>query len=100
MSGSRQILSLSEIETRLEKISKHWTLKDQKLIGEYLFSGFRRAIGFSVEIGFLAESMDHHPLIQIEYRKIRLELWTHDSGGITGLDFLLAEKIESAFLES
>jgi 4a-hydroxytetrahydrobiopterin dehydratase len=34
----------------------------------------------------LAEALDHHPLITLGYRTVRLELWTHDRGGITQLD--------------
>ncbi len=42
-----------------------------------------------------AESMNHHPDIDIRWNKVRLALATHSEGGLTRQDFDLAAEIES-----
>lgn len=38
--------------------------------------------------------MEHHPDVEIGYGYLRIRLTTHDAGGLTDLDFKLAERIE------
>lgn len=42
----------------------------------------------------LAEGLDHHPVATVGYRELRLELWTHDRGGLTQLDLDYATGFE------
>jgi 4a-hydroxytetrahydrobiopterin dehydratase len=39
--------------------------------------------------------MDHHPEWFNVYKKVRVDLSTHDAGGITELDFALARRMEA-----
>jgi 4a-hydroxytetrahydrobiopterin dehydratase len=39
--------------------------------------------------------MGHHPDIQLGWGRADIETWTHDAGGLTGLDFTLASKIDA-----
>ena len=50
-----------------------------------------------MRIGFFAESADHHPDLDIRWRKVRVALTTHDAGGLTQLDVDLAAQITQAF---
>jgi 4a-hydroxytetrahydrobiopterin dehydratase len=43
----------------------------------------------------IAEEDDHHPDIDIRYSKVTLRLSTHSEGGLTDLDFEVAEKIDT-----
>ena len=43
----------------------------------------------------LAEKAQHHPDIDIRWNKVRLILSTHSEGGLTDLDFHLAEKLDT-----
>jgi 4a-hydroxytetrahydrobiopterin dehydratase len=56
---------------------------------------FADAIAFIVRIGFLAEAADHHPDLDIRWRKVSVALTTHDAGGLSQLDLDLAQKIEA-----
>ena len=38
----------------------------------------------------LADEIDHHPIMTIGFNSLRIEMWTHDRGGITDLDVRLA----------
>jgi 4a-hydroxytetrahydrobiopterin dehydratase len=46
-----------------------------------------------VRVGFLAEAADHHPDLDVRWRKVRVALTTHDSGGLTDKDAELARQI-------
>ena len=52
------------------------------------------AIAFVTCIADRAEAANHHPDIDIRWRKVRIALTTHDAGGLTDLDFDLATEIE------
>jgi pterin-4a-carbinolamine dehydratase len=43
----------------------------------------------------VAEEEEHHPDIDIRFNKVRLVLSTHSKGGLTDLDFALAERIDT-----
>ena len=43
----------------------------------------------------LAESMDHHPDILVQFNKVTLTLSTHSAGGLTDLDLELAKKLDA-----
>ena len=46
------------------------------------------------KVALLSEKMDHHPNWQNTYNEVKIQLTTHDKGGITINDIKLAESIE------
>ena len=69
--------------------------KDSKTIKkEFKFDNFVDAFGFMSKVALLSERMDHHPNWQNTYNKVKIELTTHDKGGITTNDIKLAESID------
>jgi 4a-hydroxytetrahydrobiopterin dehydratase len=46
------------------------------------------------QVAEVAEGMDHHPDIDIRWRKVTFALSTHDAGGITVLDLEQARAID------
>ena len=49
---------------------------------------------FVNKVGELAEQEGHHPDFHIHYNEVMLEIWTHDVGGLSTNDFILAAKID------
>jgi 4a-hydroxytetrahydrobiopterin dehydratase len=47
-----------------------------------------------VQIGLVAETRNHHPVIINVYNKVSLKLRTHQPDGITSLDIDLAKAID------
>ncbi len=72
-----------------------WTVVDGKLHKEFQFRDFSEAFGFMARAALVAEAMDHHPEWFNVYRLVRVDLATHDAGGITELDFALAGRMET-----
>lgn len=82
-----------EINDRLKKLSG-WERAGAEITKLYKFSEFVAAMAFVNHVAGQAETMDHHPDILIQYNKVRLTLSTHSAGGLTDLDFQLAERID------
>ena len=76
------------------KKNPSWLIEDKSIKKEFKFDNFIDAFGFMSKVALLAEKMDHHPNWQNTYNKVKIELTTHDKGGITKNDFKLAESID------
>jgi 4a-hydroxytetrahydrobiopterin dehydratase len=69
-----------------------WEEQDGALVREFAFPSFRAAIDFVVRLADLAESEDHHPDVDIRYRRVTVRWTTHSAGGITDRDRDLAAR--------
>ena len=92
--ATRQKLSEAEVVGRLPEV-QGWELIDGKLSKTFLFDSFIHAFGFMASVALAAESMNHHPEWSNVYNRVAIALNTHDVGGISDLDFTLAQRIES-----
>ena len=73
-----------------------WQVGEGRLVRDVEAPTFPAAIEWVVLIAEAAESMDHHPDIDIRWRRLHLELSTHSAGGrITDLDVALADRIDA-----
>ena len=87
-------LSHDQVQSELKGVDG-WTLTDGKLHRSFKFTDFIAAWGFMSRVALIAQSMDHHPEWTNVYNTVSVDLFTHDVGGITKLDFELARKINS-----
>jgi 4a-hydroxytetrahydrobiopterin dehydratase len=71
-----------------------WERRDDEIEKVYELPSFPDAIAFVTRVGFLAEKADHHPDLDVRWRKVRIGLSTHSEGGITDKDLALAGEIE------
>jgi 4a-hydroxytetrahydrobiopterin dehydratase len=84
-----QKLSDSELRDALSALPE-WRVVDGKLHREYKFADFVHAFGFMTTAALAIEKMNHHPEWFNVYNKVRVDLTTHDAGGITAKDVELA----------
>ena len=68
-----------------------WGLENGKLHQEFVFTDFVTAFGFMTEVAIKAESQNHHPEWFNVYRKVVVDLTTHEASGISDRDFELAK---------
>jgi 4a-hydroxytetrahydrobiopterin dehydratase len=61
---------------------------------EFKFKDFSAAWGFMNRVALLAEKFDHHPDWSNVWNTVRIELTTHDAGGLTENDVRLAQAID------
>ena len=88
-------LSTSDIDARLSKLPG-WSREGETLTRLFTFQGFPDAIAFVTRLAFDAEAADHHPDLQVSYRKVTVTWSTHDEGGVTEKDFEGVRQTDSA----
>ncbi|MDX1976244.1 MAG: 4a-hydroxytetrahydrobiopterin dehydratase [Pseudanabaenaceae cyanobacterium bins.68] len=86
-------LTPEQIKTGIAQL-KGWNLNQSKLVKSYKFKDFIEAFSFMTKVAIIAEKMDHHPEWFNVYNNLKIELTTHDAGGISQLDLDLAKKID------
>lgn len=71
-----------------------WSLEDDLLETELEFASFRDAVDFVNQVAEIAEQQNHHPDIYVSYTDVALTLTSHQAGGLTRNDFIMAAKID------
>lgn len=94
MARDKTTLSASEVDAFLAKHGA-WKVVNGMLERTYEWPAFLTGIAFVNEVAKLAEAADHHPDIDIRWRKVTLKLTTHDAGGLTFRDTELAAKADA-----
>jgi 4a-hydroxytetrahydrobiopterin dehydratase len=76
--------SQEQVQAQLKNINQQLDAQQQWQVVE----------GKLTKIAIWAEKLNHHPEWFNVYNKVVVQLTTHDAGGISELDFKLAEKME------
>lgn len=87
-------LTSAQIKSALASVP-NWKQEDSSITRTFEFKDFPAAIKFVDELAKIAEKEWHHPDIDIRWNKVRLVLSTHDSGGLTEMDFNLAKRFDA-----
>lgn len=94
--GGVPALKKPEIEKLLVEIHSDWKQKDySKICRSFAFVNFKQTMDFVNKVANLADEEGHHPVMHVEYAKLKIELWTHAIKGLSENDFILAAKIDT-----
>ncbi|GMU59475.1 MAG: 4a-hydroxytetrahydrobiopterin dehydratase [Myxococcales bacterium] len=75
-----------------------WRLEGGALARTFEAPTFLAGVAFVDQVAKLAEAADHHPDIDIRWRKVTLRFVTHDAGNrVTALDARLADECDLLF---
>lgn len=86
-------LSDNEIGAGLAKLNG-WTRAGEELVKEFQFDNYLAGLAFASAVGVIAEGLNHHPDLEIGWRRVRVSFTTHDAGSkITAKDLAAAEAI-------
>jgi 4a-hydroxytetrahydrobiopterin dehydratase len=85
-------LTPKEITARMKALPT-WRTDGQQLTCTYPVANFIEAVNFVNQLIAPAEALQHHPDLKVTYNQVGITLTTHDAGGLTTLDFQLAEAI-------
>ncbi len=88
------LIEQNQLDYFIEK-NPSWIIENKTIKKEFRFDNFIDAFAFMSKVALLAEKMDHHPDWQNTYNKVKINLTTHDKGGITTNDIKLAESIDN-----
>ncbi len=87
-------LSEAEIAQALTTVPS-WERQGAEIARTYAFPSYMAGIEFVTQVGALAESANHHPDMQVGWRKVTLRLSTHSAHALTQKDFDLARKADA-----
>ena len=94
-------LESTEIEERLVNLNSNgpfeWKLDGDGIAMKTTFDNFVSAFAFMTKVAMFAERLDHHPEWFNVYNKLEVRLSTHSAGGISELDFKLAERMAEVY---
>ena len=77
----------------VETLGARWSIdgNDLKLVLEGPMTKAGKVAAYA---GALADELDHHPRMVIEYKRFELTIHTHDKQAITVLDLVFAARLE------
>ena len=94
-------LSVSDINTSIATLNalvhEVWQVENGKLHKTFIFADFISAFGFMTSVALAAEKMNHHPEWFNSYKRVEIDLITHEVAGISERDFSLAVAIEKIY---
>lgn len=97
--GGRLLLMphrLSETEVEIQLAGRPgWTREGDAIWRNYRFRNFVEAFAFMTACALEAEKLNHHPEWKNVWASVEVRLSTHDVGGLTELDFRLAERMDA-----
>ena len=73
-----------------------WDYDDARdaLTRSFLFADFSEAFAFMTRVALLAEQMNHHPEWSNVWNRVDMLLTTHDAGGLSQRDVVMAEAVD------
>ena len=86
-------LPIPAVKAALKTVPE-WKRRGATLHREFEFPDFLAAMKFVNAVARAAEKACHHPDIDIRWNRVRLALTTHEAGGLTGRDFVLAARCD------
>ena len=90
------LLTDDQIDIALRDHLPNWKVVDNELVRSVKRDNFLDGIRLVATVAQLAESMNHHPDIDIRYTTITFRVSSHEAGGITDDDLVLARHIDTA----
>lgn len=84
--------------TLLLKEVEGWNVTEDRMTvlrKKFIFPDFKAAMLFVNKVGALAEDQEHHPEITLAYGEATVRWWSHDRGGVTRDDFIMASKTDA-----
>lgn len=88
------LIAQSQLKEMMKRVPE-WDSNKKAIERTFEFDDFNQAIDFVNSVAEIADEEEHHPDIDIRYNKVRVSLSTHSEGGLTDLDFQVAEKIDT-----
>jgi 4a-hydroxytetrahydrobiopterin dehydratase len=91
-----ELLTDDQIDTAIRDHLPNWKVVDNALVRSVKKDSFMDGIRLVATVAQLADSMNHHPDIDIRYTTITFRVSSHEAGGITDDDLVLARHIDTA----
>jgi 4a-hydroxytetrahydrobiopterin dehydratase len=91
---SRNQVADEQLRQEVAALGNRWTIDGIDLRCELRGAAMTKCGEAAAYAAVLADEMDHHPRILLEYAGMLLTIHTHDAGGITVTDLVYAARFE------
>ena len=81
--------------TKLKSDLAGWVISKDFIKKDFKFNNFIDAFAFMTKVALICEKYDHHPNWENCYSNVFIKLTTHDLGGISNLDKIIAQEINN-----
>ncbi len=88
-------IAADQRDALLAQLGSGWEVIDGKRLRRtFRFPDFAKTLAFVVDVGRMADEVDHHPEISLAWGRATIEIWTHTVGGLSDNDFIFAAKVD------
>lgn len=98
--GGESPASLKEIR-ELHPQVPDWDVEEhnniKRLVRTFKFKDFKQALEFTNKVGKIAEDEAHHPVMVLQWGKVKVSWWTHKIEGLHQNDFIMAAKTDEFY---
>src|SRR5579864_6341316 len=91
--GGTPPLEQNEVRRLLGQL-EGWEAAGGEIAKTYQFKNYYETIAFVNAIAWLSHRENHHPDLEVGFRKCRVRYSTHAIGGLSENDFICAAKVE------
>lgn len=92
--GGTPPLTMDAIESYLKNLAG-WEYQAGEIVKTYEFKNYYETIAFVNATAWISHREDHHPNMELSYKRCRVRYSTHAIGGMSENDFICAAKIEA-----
>ena len=73
-------------------VPEGWSEEDDALVREFSFDSYLDGVEFARRVAEVADRENHHPDLDIRYKRVIVRWSTHSAGGVTDRDRELAAR--------
>lgn len=72
-----------------------WQLSGKEIVKTFEFKNFHQTMAFVNAVAWVAHREDHHPDMEVGFKRCKIRYSTHSIGGLSENDFICAAKINA-----
>lgn len=91
--GGVPAMSLQEEQTAIKRLPL-WTLGESKISRRWVFANHYQAIAFVNAVAWVSHRENHHPLMEVGFKDVKIIYWTHAVNGLSENDFICADMLD------
>ena len=89
------------LEAMVAELDPAWRREGDAIVRRVELADFAAALAALNAVGAAAEEENHHPDLAITgYRELTVSLTTHDAGGLTANDLVMARRVDGLLARS
>ena len=92
--ASNALLSDDDLQRHLTHL-KAWTFDARQVSRCFEFADFHHTMAFVNALAWIAHRADHHPDLEVGYRRCTVRWSTHSAGGVTLKDLICAAQVDA-----